>query len=129
MSIFEPIHPNAQPMNSFATRLASALARPWQTTYVAPTLRTVDAVVHAVRGYDVYWTPVSFDEEDDARNPSSVCYRIFKRAHGERYPSHGVEVPTLFPGWAHEAECDARNAIWRGVARVLSALGEEADGG
>lgn len=109
--ILRPIHPNARAMNTLSSRIASALARPWQVGYVAPALRTLDAVAYALRGYDVYWTPVSFDEEDEARNPSSVCYRIFKQTpatHNERVPSHGVELSSLFPGWAHAAEMKLR---------------------
>lgn len=106
--LFEPIHPNARPMNGLFTRICAALAMPYQTSYVAPELRRIDALLYALRGYDVYWTPVSFDEEDVARNPSSVCYRIFKRAHGERYHSHGVELRGVWPGWAHGAVCEAR---------------------
>lgn len=119
--ILRSIHPNAKSMNGLASRVASALARPWQTGYVAPTLRTLDAVAYAIRGYDVYWTPVSFDEEDEARNPSSVCYRIFKQTpatHNERVPSHGAELSTLFPGWAHAAEMKVR---W-GAAKVRYAV-------
>jgi hypothetical protein len=116
--LLKPMHPNARPMNGLLSRVASALARPWQVSYVAPRLRTLDAVAYAIRGYDVYWTPVTFDEDPDdpGRNPSSVCYRIFKATpatHGERVPSHGVELSTLFPGWAHKIECDARNAFGR----------------
>lgn len=116
--LFSPIHPNARPMNDVVTRVAAALARPWQTSYVAPSLRTVEALVYALRGYDVYWTPVSFDEKREARNPSSVCYRIFKRTaatHNERVPSHGVELGAIFPGWAYIAECRTRDGVrrWR----------------
>lgn len=121
--LLRPIHRNARAMNGLVTRVASALARPWQTGYVAPTLRTLDAVAYAARGYDVYWTPVSFDEEDEARNPSSVCYRIFKQTpatHNERVPSHGVELGTLFPGWLHKFECNARNRMMRVKARVMT---------
>jgi hypothetical protein len=116
------VHPNARPMNGLTSRVASALARPWQTSYVAPTLRTIDGVAYALKGYDVHWTPVTLDLGDDvARNPASLVYRIFKRAHGERYHSHGVECASLFPGWAHSAELSLRNAFWRAAFRVAPA--------
>lgn len=114
--LFRPMHPNARPMNSLVCRIANALARPWQTSYVAPTVRTIDALVYAARGYDVYWTPVSFDEKDPSRVPSSICYRIFKQTpatHNERVPSHGVEIGSIMPGWAHTTEMNVRNLVGR----------------
>lgn len=122
MTLLRRMHPNARAMNGLASRLAHALARPWQTSYTAPTLRTVDAVLYALRGYDVYWTPVSFDEEDQARNPSSICYRIFRTTHGERVPSHGVELDTIWPRWAILTELAIRNVVARVRARVVIAL-------
>lgn len=115
------LHPNARPMNGLVTRLASALARPWQTGYAAPTLRTLEAVLYALRGYDVYWTPVGFDEADPSRIPSSVCYRIYKATpatHGERVPSHGIELGSLFPGSAYHAERWLRDRVQRLLVRV-----------
>lgn len=114
--ILRTMHPNARPMNSVLTRVASALARPWQTSYTCPVLMTATAVAYALRGYDVYWTPVSFDEEDEARNPSSVCYRIFKQTpatHNERVPSHGCELSCLFPDSVVWAEIKAHTALSR----------------
>jgi hypothetical protein len=105
------IHPNARPMNGLFTRLASALAVPWQTSYTAPAARTLDALVHVAKGYDVFWTPVGFDEKDDSREPASVCYRIFKVIKGERITSHAVEVDHTLPTWIYRAEHKLRENL------------------
>lgn len=121
--LFYPIHPNARPMNGLVSRIAGALARPRQTSYVAPTVRTIEALAYAIRGYEVYWTPVSFDEEDPGRIPSSVCYRIFKRTpatHNERVPSHGVELSSVLPDWTHKTEMCVRH--WSALARARLAV-------
>jgi hypothetical protein len=119
--ILKTIHPNARPMNGLSTRLDAALARPWQTSYVCPSLMTATAVAYALRGYDVHWTSVTFDEKEVERNPSTVCYRTFRRAHGERFPVGGVALRCLFPRWAVLAECSARNGLARLRGRVMLA--------
>jgi len=78
---------------------------------------TVTAVAYAVRGYDVYWSPVGTPDED-GRKPSSVAYRIYAPTPDGWYPSHGVELRSIFPDWAVRAECNARNAMMRVKARV-----------
>ena len=95
-----PLPPHVRPENGLASRLFAALARPSRTGYTSPSLMTATAVLYALRGYDVYWSPVRPDPIDGRCSPSSVGYRVYRWCEelGERYPSHGVEPMCLFPG-------------------------------
>ena len=116
----EPIPTSARPMNGLATRLFSALARPYQTSYTAPSLMTASAVLYALRGYDVSWSTVRFDTLYGRRCPSDVSFRYYRHGHGERYPSHGRELDCLFPGLvmtehrirAKAGDARARLSLW-----------------
>lgn len=127
--LFKPMHPNARPRNGILSRLGGALARPFQTSYVCPSLMTVTAVAYALRGYEPYWTPVSAPDPHYGRHPSSVCYRIYKSTDDGRYPSHGVALRCIFPDRAIRAECDLRNALGRFRARLASQLELASSGG
>lgn len=116
--LFSRRHPNAKPRNGLLARLGAAVARPWQTSYVCPSLMTVTAVAYALRGYEPYWIPVTAPTEG-GRNPSSVCYRIYKPTDDGRYPSHGVSLSCIFPRWMVMAECNIRNACGRTLGRWM----------
>jgi hypothetical protein len=119
--LFRPIHPNARPMNGLASRLFAALARPSRTSYTAPSLMTATAVLYAIRGYDVYWSPVRpYHHLDGRLVPSSLGYRVYSWCEEleERYPSHGVEPLCLFPDRLVIAEHRFRESLARGLARV-----------
>jgi hypothetical protein len=122
--LFQRIHPNARARHCLPRRLAAALAMPRATNYVAPPLRLVDAIVYAFRGYDVSWSRPTHTPGD--LNPSGLQYEVYAFAPGEAMgiPSHGVEVRTVFPGWAHRAICDARNAMGRWRARRIGKAAE-----
>lgn len=111
--LLRPMSAYTRPMNGLSTRLFAALARPHQTGYTCPSLMTATAVVYALRGFDVSWTPVGFDTKREERVPSCVTYRCHKVARGERYPSHGVELSCLFPDWMIVAEFKLRGLPWR----------------
>ncbi len=113
----KPMHPNARPRNGLLSRVGAALARPFQTSYVCPSLMTATAVAYALRGYEPYWSPVTAPDER-GRCPSSVAYRIYKPTTDGRYPSHGVSLRSIFPRWAVMAECNLRNAYMRWGARA-----------
>ncbi len=106
------MHGNAKSRNGLLSRLGGALARPWQTSYVCPSLMTLTAVAYALRGYEPYWRPVAAPDHR-GRDPSNVCYRLYKPTPDGRYPSHGVELECIAPRWAVLAECNARNAFMR----------------
>lgn len=94
--------------SGLVSRLFAAWARPWTTSYVSPTIMTLDATLYALAGYEVHWSPVRVDREGD-REPSSLYYDVFKMCGGERLPSHGVGIRSVFPAWAHRLECRYRN--------------------
>lgn len=115
------VTPYTRSRNGLLSRLGGAVARPWQTSYVCPTLMTLTAVAYALRGYEPYWRPVGTPDED-GRKPSSVAYRVYQETDDGRYPSHGVELRCLFPQRLIHAECNARNwlarhGLGRGVGR------------
>lgn len=118
--VFEPMHPATRSRNGLLSRLGGAVARPFQTSYVCPSLMTATAVVYALRGYEPYWDRVGIPDED-GRKPSSVAYRVYKETPDGRYPSHGVGLRCVFPRWMALAECNARNAMMRVKARILLA--------
>lgn len=121
------LHAPRRSRNGLLSRIGGAIARPWQTGYTCPSLMTLTAVAYALRGYDVYWSPVGTPDED-GRKPSSVAYRIYQPTIDGWYPSHGVELPSIFPGWAIHAECNARNALRLARARLrvlLPSTGEK----
>lgn len=120
--LLEPMHPNARPRNGLLSRIGGALARPFQTSYVCPSLMTATAVAYALRGYEPYWSPVTAPDPHYGRNPSSVAYRLYAPTKDGRYPSHGVTLRCIFPDWAARAECDLRNAMGRVRARWHWAL-------
>ena len=123
--LFRPIHPNARAMHPMLSRVAAALAVPYRTSYVAPQLVTIDALLYAVRGYDVYWTYPKFDESDEGWDCASAAYRIHKvSSHGERSMSHGIGLSSVFPGWAHGVVCDLRNAMARRRGRRIGKAAE-----
>ncbi len=117
--ILRPMKDFERSRNGLLSRLGGALARPFQTSYVCPSLMTVTAVAYALRGYEPYWTPVGMPDED-GRKPSSVAYRVFKSTPDGRYPSHGVGLRAAFPRWAIIAECNARNALMRRAPQATS---------
>lgn len=111
--LFGPIDPRARAQNGIVARVAAALARPWLTSYVCPTLRTIEAVAYAVRSYDVKWSEprLVYNDVDGyrERDPASLRYVVYEDTDDGRYPSHGVEPRGLFPRWAVLAECNLRN--------------------
>ena len=115
--LFQPIRPRARAQNGIVTRIAAAMARPWLTSYVCPTLRTIEAVAYAVRGYDVWWTEprLVYSDVDGTpeRDPSMLRYLIYDETPDGRYASHGVEPRGFFPDWMVRAECGLRNAMMR----------------
>ena len=118
--LLRPMHPYAKSRNGLLSRVGGALARPFQTSYVCPSIMTVTAVAYALRGYEPYWTPVGVPDER-GRDPSSVAYRVYKPTADGRYPTHGVGLSTFVPRWAILAECDARNAWMRARGRLIQA--------
>lgn len=116
--ILGAMHPNARSRNGLLSRIGGAVARPWQTSYVCPTLMTLTAVAYALRGYEPYWMKVGVPDER-GRDPSNVAYRVYKDTEDGRYPTHGVGLRCIFPDWAVHAECNVRNALMRVKARVM----------
>jgi hypothetical protein len=96
--------------NDILSRVASALARPWTTSYVCPRLKTIEAVVYAIAGYDVYWTEPKCDA--DGLDPSTLCYRCFTQTRSGRFKSHGIEVGGFMPQRLILAECWLRHRGW-----------------
>jgi hypothetical protein len=98
-------------MSSLPARVAAALAVPWQTSYVAPTLMALTGVAYALRGYEVLWTRPQMlgDTPADAeRDPAKIIYSTFAIRHGERTPVGGVELSCVFPRAVVMAEYRAR---------------------
>lgn len=110
--LLRPMHPNAKSRNGLLSRLGGAVARPFQTSYVCPSLMTATAVLYALRGYEPYWTKVGVPDER-GRDPSSVAYRVYKATDDGRYPTHGVGLSCIAPRRLVIAECDLRNAVAR----------------
>lgn len=117
------LSPYCRSRNGLLSRVGGALARPFQTSYVCPSLMTATAVAYAIRGYEPRWSPVGVPDED-GRKPSSVAYQVYVSTEDGRYPSHGVELRPIFPRWAILAECNARNAMMRVKARVMKVTGQ-----
>jgi len=102
-------------------RVVSALATPPSPNrYVAPRVRTLDAVAFALRGYRVFWTaPTPYEAPDGGQpNPSVLVYAL--HAAGDADDPEGVdwcaELPTLVPGEVHRAASwleGARTIGWR----------------
>ncbi len=118
--LLRPMHPSAKSRNGLLSRLGGALARPWQTSYVCPSIMTLTAVAYALRGYEPYWTKVGVPDER-GRDPSSVCYRVYKPTEDGRYPTHGVGLSTFVPRSVILAECNTRNALGRLRGRLIMA--------
>lgn len=116
--LFRRMHPAAKSRNGLVSRVGGAVARPFQTSYVCPTLMTLTAVAYALRGYEPYWSKVGVPDER-GRDPSSVAYRLYKSTEDGRYPTHGVELMCIFPRQMVLAECSLRNALGMLAARVL----------
>lgn len=112
------MHPATRSRNGLLSRLGGALARPFQTSYVCPSIMTATAVAYALRGYEPYWTKVGVPDER-GRDPSSVAYRVYKATEDGRYPTHGVSLSTFVPRAVILAECNLRNALGRLRARVI----------
>jgi hypothetical protein len=110
--LFRPMHSTARSRNGLLSRLGGALARPFQTSYVCPSIMTFTAVAYALRGYEPYWTKVGVPDER-GRDPSNVCYRVYKWTEDGRYPTHGVGLSPFVPERLIIAECNARNALAR----------------
>lgn len=72
---------------------------PMPTRYVSRTLRRVDGVIFAARGYLVSW---QYDEEDGAALCFSSRYAC-KNVFGDSEQMSIAELPTLFPGELHRA--------------------------
>jgi len=119
--LLKPTRHYARSRNGLLSRLGGALARPWQTSYVCPSLMTVTAVVYALRGYEPYWTKVGVPD-DRGRDPSSLAYRVYKDTPDGRYPTHGVSPNCLFPANIVHAEMNARNAVMRAYVKACTVL-------
>ncbi len=105
---------HSRAMSSLPSRIAAALAVPWQTSYVAPTLMALTGVAYAMRGYEVLWTQPRMlgDTPADAeRDPASIIYSTFGVRHGERTPVGAVGLSCLFPRSAVMAEYRARSWV------------------
>jgi len=108
--LFRPMHRNARSRNGLLSRLGAAVARPWQTNYVCPSIMTVTAVAYALRGYEPYWDAVR-PPDAEGRRPSGVAYRVYSETSDGRYPSGGVELRAVAPRALILAECRIRNAL------------------
>lgn len=86
------------------SRLYDALEPPpMPNRYVAPYLRTIDAIAFAFRGYDVMWTkpagPCVVAGKGPMRVlPSEPSVLVYVTRSGSR-----VELPTIIPGELHRA--------------------------
>lgn len=121
--LLRPMHPKTIAQNGVLSRVASAFARPWQTCYVAPRIKTAEALIYALRGYDVEWSTPTYDPIERERNPSTLSYAVYEDRDGERWRSHGVETSMVFPAWMHKAECwvrNARNCGWPWIRHDLA---------
>lgn len=108
-------------MSSLPSRIAGALAVPWQTSYTAPTLMALSGVAYALRGYEVRWSEPSMRLDHDGgayRDPASISYACFQIQHGERVKTHGVELTCIFPSALVLAEWRLRERIRAQIARV-----------
>lgn len=114
---------HTQSMSSLPSRIAAALAVPWQTSYTAPTLMALSGVAYALRGYEVRWSEPSMRRDRDGayREPASISYACFQIQHGERFKTHGVGLTCIFPSALVLAE-------WRLRARAEVATRRQADG-
>lgn len=92
-------------------RLRDAIERPpHPNRYVAPRLRTVDAVAFALRGYRVFWT-IPRRTEDGGPEPGVLVYVSLRDE--PIYSGPAIELPTIIPGEVH------RVASWVQGARVV----------
>jgi hypothetical protein len=122
--LFKPIHPRARARHGIVTRVLRALARPRHTSYVCPSLKTVEAVAWAVRGYDVSWseprvvTSRHNGYESGYLDPASLSYAVYpdEPPHYGACRSHGVEPRGFVPQWMALAELRLRN--WARDVRV-----------
>lgn len=107
--------------HSLTERLREAVAPPpMPNMYVAPRVRTLDALVWALRGYRVFWTKASWCADETGEPRSSV---LVYACHAPPDPAEVgedgepfdwcVELPTLVPGEVH------RLASWLESARTI----------
>lgn len=109
--LLQPVAPEARARNPLLQRIAAALARPQQTRYTCPTLMTVTALAHALRGYDVEWTaPRLRRDEGETFFDSSRAQHVYYRGN-DAYPSHAAELRCLFPNRVVLAEFHVRGGL------------------
>lgn len=125
IDLFKPMPPGAKVagrQRSLVDRLRDAARTPpHPNRYVAPRLRTLDALAFALRGYRVFWTTPHLAPELDVPhtatiNPSVLVYQSDRWRSGHfRHPVEPVfvEVPMTIPGEVH------RLASWAKGARVV----------
>lgn len=110
---------------SLLARLRDAVAKPpMPNRYVAPRLRTVDAVLFTLRGYHVKWTPGTY--ENDGVSSVLVYFNAFEKQTWNPYAGTLVELPTIIPGeiaravsWMQGARTVGIRFAWWQVKREL----------